>query len=282
LSSSTTSSSKEPRPPHHIEVVVDRLVARRASRAADRFAAHLPETGRWLWPLVEVVPKAGEEPAGRGGAGAGSISEKLRLARSMAAVIGGTLTHELFSVQQAPYGPLPGFLPRPRPTLRTFSTFERVVPDPSLAGCIAAIAPWARRTTSYYFSLLFSVGRSLRLRKSNPALGTAHRWSSSRSCCRAAPSRSPVQGRQPLRQGSGATCGPLRESCRFLERQLRDASGEAIRQKLEKYLDSVPCGTCHGLRCGPRPLPSSVGSLWHHGSQPTSAWPGPPLSASRP
>jgi excinuclease ABC subunit A len=50
----------------------------------------------------------------------------------------------------------------------------------------------------------------------------------------------------------------------ILERQLRDASGESIRQKLEKYLELVPCATCHGLRLRPEALAVRVGPYAIH------------------
>jgi excinuclease ABC subunit A len=45
----------------------------------------------------------------------------------------------------------------------------------------------------------------------------------------------------------------------ILERQLRDASGESIRQKLEKFLELVPCASCEGLRLKPEALAVRVG-----------------------
>ena len=50
----------------------------------------------------------------------------------------------------------------------------------------------------------------------------------------------------------------------ILERQLRDASGESIRQKLEKYLELVPCASCHGLRLKPEALAVRVGPYRIH------------------
>jgi excinuclease ABC subunit A len=47
-------------------------------------------------------------------------------------------------------------------------------------------------------------------------------------------------------------------------RQLRDASGESIRQKLKKYLELVPCASCHGLRLKPEALAVRVGPYRIH------------------
>merc|ERR1712159_384424 len=45
----------------------------------------------------------------------------------------------------------------------------------------------------------------------------------------------------------------------ILERQLQDANGEAVRQKLEKYLELVPCATCHGKRLRSEALAVKLG-----------------------
>ena len=45
----------------------------------------------------------------------------------------------------------------------------------------------------------------------------------------------------------------------ILERQLQDANGEAVRQKLEKYLELVPCASCHGKRLRPEALSVKLG-----------------------
>ena len=50
----------------------------------------------------------------------------------------------------------------------------------------------------------------------------------------------------------------------ILERQLRDASGESMRQKLEKFLELVPCASCHGLRLKPEALAVRVGPYRIH------------------
>ena len=50
----------------------------------------------------------------------------------------------------------------------------------------------------------------------------------------------------------------------ILERKLRDASGESMRQKLEKFLELVPCASCHGLRLKPEALAVRVGPYRIH------------------
>jgi len=233
---------------HHIEVVVDRLVARDgiAERLTDSLRTCL-KRGDGL-ALVEVVPKTGEElPDG---------VEKERLySENFACPVHGAVMEELsprlFSFN-SPYGACPDC--HGLGHLRTF-TFERVVPDPSLP-VYAAIAPWSEKDNSYYFSLLFSVGEAFGFEIKRP-------WNQltpeqQQILLQGSPEPIAVQADSRYAKGPGYL-RPFEGILPILERQLRDASGEAIRQKLEKYLDLVPCGTCHGLRLRPEALAVKVG-----------------------
>ncbi|MCT0201081.1 excinuclease ABC subunit UvrA [Synechococcus sp. CS-602] len=233
---------------HHIEVVVDRLVAREgiAERLTDSLRTCL-KRGDGL-ALVEVVPKAGEEPP------EGVERERL-YSENFACPVHGAVMEELsprlFSFN-SPYGACPDC--HGLGHLRTF-TFERVVPDPSLP-VYAAIAPWSEKDNSYYFSLLFSVGEAFGFEIKQP-------WNQltleqQQILLQGSPEPIAVQADSRYAKGPGYL-RPFEGILPILERQLRDASGEAIRQKLEKYLDLVPCGTCHGLRLRPEALAVKVG-----------------------
>ncbi|WP_259728992.1 MULTISPECIES: excinuclease ABC subunit UvrA [Synechococcales] len=233
---------------HNIEVVVDRLVAREGinERLTDSLRTCL-KRGDGL-ALVEVVPKTGEQlPEG--------VERERLYSENFACPVHGAVIEELsprlFSFN-SPYGACPDC--HGLGHLRKF-TEERVVPDPALP-VYAAVAPWSEKDNSYYFSLLFSVGEAFGFEIKQPwnqltkdqqqlllhgspepiAIKTDSRYTKSQGYLR------PFEGILPI-----------------LERQLRDASGEAIRQKLEKYLDLVPCGTCHGLRLRPEALAVKVG-----------------------
>ncbi len=61
--------------------------------------------------------------------------------------------------------------------------------------------------------------------------------------------------------------GQLKGRCGILpilERQLWDASGESMRQKLEKFLELVPFASCQGLRLKPEALAVRVGPYRIH------------------
>ncbi len=238
---------------HHIEVVVDRLVAREGilERLTDSLRTAL-KRGDGL-ALVEVVPKADQSlPEG--------VERERLYSENFACPAHGAVMEELsprlFSFN-SPYGACPDC--HGIGHLRKF-TPERVVPDPSLP-VYAAIAPWSDKDNSYYFSMIYSVGEAFGFEIKLPwnqltdiqrevllngssediAIQADSRYSKSQAYMR------PFEGILPI-----------------LERQLRDASGEAVRQKLEKFLEMVPCATCKGLRLRPEALAVKVGPYGIH------------------
>jgi excinuclease ABC subunit A len=238
---------------HNIEVVVDRLVAREGvqERLTDSLATAL-KRGEGL-ALVEVVPKAGEElPEG--------LERERLYSENFACPVHGAVMEELsprlFSFN-SPYGACSDC--HGIGHLRTF-TVERVVPDPSLP-VYAAIAPWSDKDNSYYFSLLYSVGEAFGFELKTPW----NQLSEEQRQVLLHGSGEPIkiQADSRYRKGAGYE-RPFEGVLPILERQLRDASGEAIRQKLEKYLEMVPCATCRGLRLRPEALAVKVGPYRIH------------------
>jgi excinuclease ABC subunit A len=143
--------------------------------------------------------------------------------------------------------------------LRKF-TAERVVPDPAQP-VYAAIAPWADKDNSYYFSLLYSVGEAFKFEIKTPW----NQLTADQQDVLLNGSREPIliQADSRYRKSAGFE-RPFEGILPILERQLRDASGESVRQKLEKYLELVPCATCHGLRLRPEALAVRVGPYAIH------------------
>ncbi|MEI6829178.1 MAG: excinuclease ABC subunit UvrA [Synechococcaceae cyanobacterium ELA445] len=233
---------------HHIEVVVDRLVAREGigERLTDSLRTAL-KRGDGL-ALVEVVPKANEElPEG--------VEREQLYSENFACPVHGAVMEELsprlFSFN-SPYGACPDC--HGIGHLRKF-TFERVVPDPALP-VYAAIAPWSDKDNSYYFSLLFSVGEAFGFELKTPW----NQLSAEQQHTLLHGSREPIAIKADSRyRKSEGYLRPFEGILPILERQLRDASGEAIRQKLEKFLEMVPCSTCQGLRLRPEALAVKVG-----------------------
>jgi excinuclease ABC subunit A len=202
---------------------------------------------------VEVVPKAGEElPEG--------VEQERLYSENFACPVHGAVMEELsprlFSFN-SPYGACADC--HGIGHLRKF-TAERVVPDPSLP-VYAAIAPWADKDNSYYFSLLYSVGEAFKFEIKTP-------WNELTDEQRDVllnGSREPImiQADSRYRKSAGYE-RPFEGILPILERQLRDASGESVRQKLEKYLELVPCATCKGLRLRPEALAVRVGPYAIH------------------
>jgi len=238
---------------HNIEVVVDRLVAREGvqERLTDSLRTAL-KRGEGL-ALVEVVPKA-DEPLPEG-------MERERLySENFACPVHGAVMEELsprlFSFN-SPYGACPDC--HGIGHLRQFTT-ERVIPDPSLP-VYAAVAPWAEKDNAYYFSLLYSVGEAFGFEIKTP-------WNAltpDQHDVLLNGSREPIPIQADSRYRKAQTyLRPFEGILPILERQLRDASGESMRQKLEKYLELVPCASCQGLRLKPEALAVRVGPYRIH------------------
>jgi excinuclease ABC subunit A len=238
---------------HHIEVVVDRLVAREGieERLNDSLRTAL-KRGDGL-ALVEVVPKTGEElPDG--------VERERLYSENFACPVHGAVMEELsprlFSFN-SPYGACPDC--HGIGHLRTF-TAQRVIPDPSLP-VYAAVAPWAEKDNAYYFSLLYSVGEAFGFEIKTPW----NQLSEEQQTVLLHGSKEPIAIQADSRyRKAQAYERPFEGILPILERQLRDASGEAVRQKLEKYLELVPCASCHGLRLKPEALAVRVGPFRIH------------------
>ena len=238
---------------HSIEVVVDRLVAREglSERLTDSLRTAL-KRGEGL-AMVELVPREGEEvPEGW---------ERERLfSEHFACPEHGAVMEELsprlFSFN-SPYGACADC--HGLGHLRRF-TMERVVPDPNQP-VYAAIAPWSDKDNSYYFSLLFSVGEAFGFELKTPW----NQLSDEQRDVLLNGSGEPImiQADSRYRKSKGLL-RPFEGVLPILERQLRDASGEAIRQKLEKFLELVPCATCQGLRLRPEALAVRMGPYRIH------------------
>ena len=233
---------------HSIEVVVDRLVAREAiqERLTDSLRTAL-KRGDGL-ALVEVVPKSGEElPEG---------VEKERLySENFACPIHGAVIEELsprlFSFN-SPYGACADC--HGIGHLRKF-TLDRVIPDPSLP-VYSAVAPWSDKDNSYYFSLLFSVGEAFGFEIKTPWKDLTAEQRDILLNGSSEPILIQADSRYHKKTGYKRHFEGILP---ILQRQLTDANGESTRQKLEKYLEMVPCSSCSGQRLRPEALAVRVG-----------------------
>ena len=234
---------------HNIEVVVDRLVAREGiqERLTDSLRTAL-KRGDGL-ALVEVVPKKDEElPDG--------VDRERLYSENFACPVHGAVMEELsprlFSFN-SPYGACE--VCHGIGHLRKF-TSDRVVPDPTLP-VYAAVAPWAEKDNSYYFSLLYSVGEAFGFEIKTPWKDLTDEQRDILLNGSSEPIL--IQADSRYQKGKPGYTRPFEGILPILERQLRDVSGEAQRQKLEKYLELVPCKSCAGKRLRPEALAVKVG-----------------------
>ena len=235
---------------HSIEVVVDRLISREGiqERLTDSLQTAL-KRGDGL-ALVEVVPKKNESLPN-------NIERERLFSENFACPVHGSVIEELsprlFSFN-SPYGACPQC--HGLGHLKKF-TCERVIPEPSLP-VYAAVAPWSDKENSYYFSLLFSVGEAFGFEIKTP-------WkdlTKEQQNILLHGSKKPIliQADSRYNKKSGFE-RPFEGILPILERQLRDANGESVRQKLEKYLELVPCTSCSGKRLRPEALAVKVGTF---------------------
>ena len=233
---------------HNIEVVVDRLIAREGiqERLNDSLQTCL-KRGDGL-SIVEVVPKKGETLPP-------NLDKEKLYSENYACPIHGSIVEELsprlFSFN-SPYGACPdchgiGYLKK--------FTADRVIPDTSLP-VYAAIAPWSEKDNTYYFSLLYSVGQAYGFELKTP-------WkdlSDLQKNVLLSGSDKPIviQADSRFKSSSGFE-RPFEGILPILERQLSETNGESVKQKLEKYLELVPCKTCSGKRLKPEALAVKLG-----------------------
>tara|TARA_Y100001933_G_scaffold215775_1_gene222596 strand:- start:492 stop:3386 length:2895 start_codon:yes stop_codon:yes gene_type:complete len=233
---------------HDIEVVVDRLIARDGiqERLNDSLRTSL-KRGDGL-SIVEVVPKKGEELPPN------LVRERL-YSENFACPEHGSIVEELsprlFSFN-SPYGACPdchgiGFLKK--------FTFERVIPEVNLP-VYAAVAPWSEKDNTYYFSLLYSVGEAYGFELKTP-------WKDLNELQQKVlllGSDKPILIKADSRFNSSPGFErPFEGILNILERQFSEANGESVKQKLEKYLELVPCKTCCGKRLRPEALAVKIG-----------------------
>ena len=106
----------------------------------------------------------------------------------------------------------------------------------------AAIAPWSEKDNTYYFSLLYSVGQAYGFELKTP-------WkelSDLQKQVLLLGSDKPIliQADSRFKTSSGFE-RPFEGILPILERQLNEANGESVKQKLEKYLELVPVSYTH-------------------------------------
>jgi excinuclease ABC subunit A len=161
------------------------------------------------------------------------------------------LSPRLFSFN-SPYGACPNC--HGLGTLRTFSA-ELVVPDPALP-VYAAIAPWSDKDNTYYFSLLFSVGKAFGFEIQTP-------WNQltpdqQQVILHGSEEKIYIESDSRYQEGKGYQ-RRYEGVLPMLERQYRESTSEVYKQKLEQYLVEQACEVCKGDRLKPEALAVRLG-----------------------
>ncbi|NEQ98001.1 MAG: excinuclease ABC subunit UvrA, partial [Cyanothece sp. SIO2G6] len=161
------------------------------------------------------------------------------------------LSPRLFSFN-SPYGACPSC--HGLGSLQKFSE-DLVVPDPSLP-VYAAIAPWAEKDGSYYFSLIYSVGQAYGFEMQT-------RWKDlsdyQRDIVLHGSTEKIYIETDSRHHGKKGYERRYEGVLPILERQYQESTSEAYKQKLEKYLVRQDCEVCGGDRLKPEALAVRVG-----------------------
>ncbi len=214
---------------HTIEIVIDRLVNKAGieSRLSDSLTTCLRH-GEGI-VTISIIDDAPEENKK-------NLKKELIFSEKFACPEHGAVMEELsprlFSFN-SPYGACT--VCHGLGSLRTFDP-DLIVPDPE-AQVYHAIAPWSDKDTSYYLSLLYSLGQV-----SGFALDTP--WKN------LTPEQQALilYGRdEPIWMEDLDDHRKFKGVVKILDRQYNDAS-ELQKQKLEQYLTNQPCEACGGKR----------------------------------
>ena len=224
---------------HHIDLIVDRLVLkegiRKRLRDSIEIAAHKSDG------LVAIAANDGSETL---------YSEKY--ACPDCGISMPALAPRVFSFN-SPYGACPDC--NGLGTRMNFAV-DLVVPDAGLSLRDGAIAPWANRSSLYYYNLLDSISTHYHFDLNTPF------------------NKLPEKIRHILLYGSGTE--PIkfhhdRENMRYfalrpfegvipqMERRWRETASQAIRNDLARFIDLRPCETCQGARLKKESLAVTVG-----------------------
>ncbi|MEO0826686.1 MAG: excinuclease ABC subunit UvrA [Cyanobacteria bacterium J06639_16] len=261
---------------HDIEVVVDRLVKKDGmrERLADSLATCLKRSeGVAIIDMVEPVTNASPSDGAQASDNVIALSDRLPRAAEAEAAYGNDkpkdlvfsenfacpehgavmeeLSPRLFSFN-SPYGACPNC--HGLGSLRTFAA-ELVVPDPTVP-VYAAIAPWSEKDNTYYFSLLYSVGQAFGFEIQTPweKLTDEQRH----VILHGTEEKIYIETDSRYRDRKGYN-RRYEGVLPMLDRQYREASSDAYKQKLEKYLVNQTCEVCHGSRLKPETLAVRMG-----------------------
>jgi excinuclease ABC subunit A len=214
---------------HTVEIVIDRLVNKAGieSRLSDSLTTCLRH-GEGIATISIITDESEPENP--------DLPKELVFSEKFACPEHGAVMEELsprlFSFN-SPYGACSAC--HGLGSLRTFDP-ELIIPDPA-ASVYHAIAPWSDKDTSYYLSLLYSLGQVSGFELDTP-------WQ------KLTPEQQALilYGRdEPIWMEDLDDHRKFKGVVKILDRQYNDTS-ELQKQKLEQYLTNQPCEVCAGKR----------------------------------
>ena len=253
---------------HNIEVVVDRLIQKDGieERLVDSLSTALRRAegiamvellGQDAAVLEFPTPEQTARAAEAGGTYGQGESSLLVFSENFACPEHGAVMDELsprlFSFN-SPYGACAHC--HGLGSLKVFSA-DLVVPDPSLP-VYAAIAPWSEKDNTYYFSLLYSVGKAFGFELQSPWKKLTLEQQQTLLYGTKEPIYMQVDSR--YREGEGYH-RKYEGVLPLLDRQYRETTSEQYKQKLEAYLIDEPCEVCRGKRLKPEAQAVRIGQF---------------------
>lgn len=224
---------------HSIEVIVDRIIVKEdvRSRLADSIETALKMSGGQL--LVDIIDK-----------------EELRFSSNYACPICGFSINELSPRMFSFNSPFGACTECDGLGVKMIIDTDLLVPDPSKSIEDGAFEAWAGSTSNYYPSFLKSVCEHYKIPQDVPV------------------SELTKEQMDKLLYGTGDTKIRFRYQNDFgmskdayvtfegivhnLERRYRDTNSEGIREFIEEFMGTKPCGTCKGHRLKPETLAVTV------------------------
>ncbi len=241
---------------HDIDIVVDRLVVKEGlqRRLADSLETALNHGEGVV--KVEVVPPPTDPPTEAKGK-KGDKPQQLLFSEKLACVDCGIsyqeITPRLFSFNN-PHGACPDCTGL---GTRMYFDAELVIPNQELSLREGAIAPWEKRLSGWFHLILEALAKAYSFDIRTPFKDL------------------PELARDVVLNGSKGEKiefwweedGERRHTYQKefegvlnnLQRRWRETESDAAREELEKYMDVMPCPTCHGARLRPEALHVLVG-----------------------
>jgi excinuclease ABC subunit A len=244
---------------HDIDIVVDRIVVKEGvqRRLADSLetALHHAEGVVKVETVLPVVNTDEPQEAGFKSKGASSTTQifSQKLACVDCGVSYQEITPRLFSFNN-PHGACPDCTGL---GTRMYFDADLVIPNPELSLREGTIAPWEKRLSGWFHLILEALAKAYKFDIRTPF------------------KKLPVAVRDVILNGSKGQKiefwweedGGRRHTYQKefegvlnnLERRWRETESDAAREELEKYMNVMPCPTCHGARLRPEALHVLVG-----------------------